>query len=67
MAKSAEKKEPNKIYPSWRYNGSGDSIVVYSPEEDEALGLGWEDSPGKFGIITAPSAEDIRKAKLAKA
>jgi hypothetical protein len=37
-------------YPSWRYHRELEARIVYSKEEDEALGAGWADSPAKFQI-----------------
>jgi len=33
------------IYPSWRYSRNGDRVIVFSSEEDIALGSEWGDTP----------------------
>jgi len=32
-------------YPAWRYGPNGESRIVHSDEEADALGKGWTDSP----------------------
>ena len=70
--------EPEPVYtyqafPSMRYGlvaGKVSARLVKSQGEAQALGEGWTDSPGKLGMVTAPSFDQFQAAKaeeLAKA
>jgi hypothetical protein len=37
-----------QYYPSWRYHRTEPAVIVNSPEEDDALGSGWADTPAAF-------------------
>lgn len=52
-------------YPCMRYklvDGRIKAAQVNTDDEELALGDGWEDSPAKFGAITAPTFEQSRLA-----
>ena len=36
------------VYPSWRYHKTEPAQIVYSLEEDNALGTEWADTPAAF-------------------
>lgn len=44
--------EKKSSYPVWRFHKGllPDGKIVYSEQEDHALGLGWVDSPAKFDL-----------------
>ena len=42
-------------YPSWRYHKSGQSKIVKSKEEDQALGSDWADTPAAFDEPKKPA------------
>lgn len=42
-------------YPRWRYHQEKEARIVYSAEQDAALGQGWVDSPADFKPIEAPA------------
>ncbi len=35
-------------YPSWRYHRTEQPVVVNNPDEEAALGAGWEHTPAAF-------------------
>lgn len=56
-------------YPKFKYHKTLDAIVVNSADEEASLSEGWADSPAAFGVITAPSADQLTQEtiELAKA
>ena len=48
-------------YPSWRYHTVNPACIVNTPEEEEALGEGWFDSPAKVNKVVEASAEEIKE------
>jgi hypothetical protein len=58
-------------YPRHMYaakdGGGVRAIQVNSKDEEDALGEEWHYSPAKFGVLTAPSIEQLQAAKLAAA
>lgn len=38
-------------FPSWRYHANQKACIVRTPEEDEALGHGWTNSPATVNDV----------------
>jgi hypothetical protein len=36
------------MFPKWKYHPTKPAVIVYTPEEERALGDGWVDSPADF-------------------
>lgn len=49
--------------PGKEYGFNEVAQMVNSAEEETKLGADWKDSPGEFGIVTAPNAEQISEKK----
>jgi hypothetical protein len=51
------------VYPSWRYHAELEARIVYSAEEDAALGDGWCHSPADIVVVIPepPKPEPICK------
>jgi hypothetical protein len=43
--------DETRAYPRWLYHPDSAPSLVNSPEEEEALGSGWVDSPHGFNIL----------------
>lgn len=56
---------PVPFQPGWRYNKAGDSRLVMSPEEEQALGSDWKDSPAAFGVETHPTQSGVQVSQPA--
>lgn len=41
---------PDTAYPAWRYHATLPAHIVETAEEDEALGEGWYNHPGKARV-----------------
>jgi|SRR5579872_376312 len=54
-------------YPKYKYHATLAPVLVNSEDEEIMLGDGWEDSPAKHGIVTAPSAEENHATKIKQA
>ena len=51
-------------YPSVRYSKAGDTRIVNSSIEDEALGTDWADTPAAFYTEAQRAAADNPKGKV---
>ncbi len=54
-------------YPKRKYHADGRVECVTTPEEEEALGEGWEDSPAAFEAKPEPEPEAKPEKKPRKA
>jgi hypothetical protein len=51
------KESSDTIYePTWKFNATGQSVLLTSLEQELALAGEWADTPAAFGIITHPEA-----------
>jgi len=51
--------EQSVVYPRYKYHESHKPRVVKNAHEEHLLGDEWKDSPADFGVVTAPSVEQI--------
>ncbi len=51
------------MYPKYKFHKTEGSKLVHSEAEEKELGKDWAESPAEFGVITAPSLEQIEEAK----
>lgn len=56
--------EKSKEYPKAKYHPTHGCVCVDNAFEEKELGAGWYDTPGDFGVVTAPSQAQLRKVKL---
>lgn len=49
------------LYPSWRYHATLPARIVETPEESDALGPGWANTPGGAEAVwtSSDSLEDV--------
>lgn len=52
-------------FPSCRYHSDGRCVIIQNPDEEQALGPGWEDSPAKHVSRETPAevAPAVKRAK----
>jgi hypothetical protein len=59
-------------FPCWRYHRTLPARIVYSAEEEKALGEGWADTPAAFlepepkPVITEPEPSDFYVESVSK-
>lgn len=51
-------------YPKAKYHRTKGGCCVQNEIEESELGTDWKDSPAEFGVVTAPSAKQVRDAEL---
>lgn len=51
------------LYPCWRHNVDGTSIIVKTREIDDALSDEWADNPSAFDVIEPPILVEPKKNK----
>jgi hypothetical protein len=64
--KTIDYSEVPQEYPRFVYAEKNNRVVakiVHSDAELQSLGAGWEKTPAAFGVITAPSFEQLQKMK----
>ncbi len=55
-------------YPRWIHHPSGRSVIVNTPEQEEAHGEGWYDTPADFQLpVVAPALPDNHEPEKVKA
>lgn len=53
-------------YPTWRYHATKDPCVVYTPEEDDALGEEWADSPAAAMTLSKQEPQEPQEPQPKK-
>ena len=55
----AEGVQEEMVFPKMFYRSDGTTTIVATQEELNALSGGWFDSPAYFGLLTAPSVDQV--------
>lgn len=48
-------------FPKWKYHETEPAVIVNTPEEEEALGEGWAETPAAFEAKSEPESEAAEK------